>query len=89
MILQIILQLFFANFHIICMKLCNHLISVNYFRQYFLQMLHSFYTIFTYLLHVACMATCELALVAVLSLHSIRPDVFAPICYSMSHLIIL
>ena len=32
MILQIILQLFFANFHIICMKLCNHLIFSELFQ---------------------------------------------------------
>lgn len=89
MILQIILQLFFANFHIICMKLYNYLILSELFQTIILQMLHSFYTIFTYLLRVACIATCKLALVAVLPLHSIQPDVFAPTCYSMSHLAIL
>lgn len=53
MILQIILQLFFANFYIICMKLYNHLIYCELFQTIILQMLQSFYAIFTYLLHVA------------------------------------
>lgn len=89
MILQIILQLFFANFHIICVKLYNHLIFSELSQPIILQMLQSFYATFTYLLHVACIATCELAFAAVLSLHSIQPDVFAPIRYNMSHLTIL